>query len=61
MANNELSGPAVLTFLAKHLLINKNKYTYRFILIPETIGSRAYLSIYKEYLIVMLFGMKSLK
>ena len=45
MANNELSGPAVLTYLAKWLLsLEKRKYTYRLIIIPETIGSLTYLS-----------------
>lgn len=47
MVNNELSGPAVLTFLANDILNNKrsNFYSYRIIFIPETIGSIAYLSL----------------
>lgn len=44
MVNNELSGPSVLTSLAKKIIKKSNYYSYRFILIPETIGSIAYLS-----------------
>ena len=44
MVNNELSGPAVLTAIAKHLFNKSNYYSYRFILVPETIGSITYLS-----------------
>jgi aminopeptidase-like protein len=45
MANNELSGPIVSMCLINYLQkIKKLKKTVRFIFIPETIGSIAYLS-----------------
>ncbi|HBK6299322.1 TPA: DUF4910 domain-containing protein [Campylobacter jejuni] len=51
MANNELSGPVVSIFLAKWLLgLKERKYNYRFVIIPETIGSIVYLSKHLEYL-----------
>lgn len=46
LANNELSGPVLLNAIIKYLKENyKNGYySYRFVLLPETIGSISYLS-----------------
>ena len=49
MANNECSGPALMTELIKYVsdMAKSEKglrYSYRFVLIPETIGSITYLS-----------------
>jgi aminopeptidase-like protein len=51
MANNELSGPTVVTYLAKWLLeLEQLDYTYRIVFIPETIGSVTYLSLHHDYM-----------
>lgn len=43
MANNELSGPVVVSELCKWLKQRKNRYSYRIVFIPETIGSITYI------------------
>ena len=51
LANNELSGP--LSLLAIYEIIKSwtnRKYTYRFVLNPETIGSLCFLSRYHKHL-----------
>tara|TARA_B100000579_G_scaffold93878_2_gene74179 strand:- start:3161 stop:4468 length:1308 start_codon:yes stop_codon:yes gene_type:complete len=44
MANNEISGPTILTFLLDYFRKRKNYYSIRAVFIPETIGSIVYLS-----------------
>lgn len=57
MANNELSGPCVVTFLAKWLVeLPKTNYSYRVIFIPETIGSITYLSQNYKYMKEKIFA-----
>ncbi len=44
MANNEISGITVSTFLAKYLFSKRDHfYSYRLVFLPETIGSLTYL------------------
>ena len=51
MANNELSGPVLLSQIIDYVKSIPNRvYTYRFVILPETIGSIAYLSRTKDEL-----------
>ena len=44
MANNELSGPVLVTQLVKWLKRQERQLSYRIVIVPETIGSITYLS-----------------
>ena len=51
MANNELSGPIVAMGLINYFMKIKNlKKTFKFIFIPETIGSIAYINLNYDHL-----------
>lgn len=45
LANDNLSGITLLTHLAQHLSAQKNRYSYRFLFIPGTIGSITWLAL----------------
>lgn len=45
MANNECSGPALMAYLYKYIMaMPRRRYSYRLVLVPETIGAITYLS-----------------
>ena len=49
MANNEVSGPCINIYLADMISkMKSHRYTYRFVFIPETIGSITYISTHLE-------------
>ncbi|MBL7943706.1 MAG: DUF4910 domain-containing protein, partial [Flavobacteriales bacterium] len=51
MANNELSGPLALAMLYRHIAaMPHRRYTYRFVVAPETIGIIALLAAEGEHL-----------
>ena len=45
LANEALSGIVISAFLARYLASTQNRYSYRFIFIPATIGSITWLSL----------------
>ena len=51
MANHELSGPLVWSYLYKIIkATGPHEYSYRFLMIPENIGAAAYLHYSKRKL-----------
>lgn len=48
LANDNLSGIALATFIARHTLEQKRRYSYRFLFIPGTIGSITWLALNEE-------------
>lgn len=57
MCNDNLSGPAVITEIAKILKNKKLKYSYRFIFVPETIGSITWLSLNEDKVNNIKYGL----
>ncbi len=57
MANDNLSGVGLLTEIAKFLKQKENHYSYRFLFIPETIGSITWLSKNRNNVEKIKFGL----
>src|SRR5208283_2252636 len=58
MVNDDLSGVVVGLKVMQELLMRQNlRYTYRFLILPETIGSVAYLSHSEEVIPKMIGGL----
>ena len=56
MVDDGLSGVSVLTSIAKQVMAMPGYYSYRFLIVPETIGSIAYLSHNEHLLKTMKYG-----
>ena len=56
MVNDDLVGVAALVEIAKELRKKKNNYTYKLLLVPETIGSIAYLSQNEDIIPKLKYG-----
>ena len=50
MANNELSGRCMATFLARRIAGRRRRLTYRFVFAPESIGAVTFLALRGEHL-----------
>jgi len=57
MCNDNLSGVSLVTYLAKALINQKLKYSYRFLFIPETIGAIVWLNKNEKNLSKIKFGL----
>lgn len=57
LGNDNLSGIAILTFLADHLKNLSLNYSYRFLFIPETIGAITWLNFNEDKISNIKFGL----
>jgi len=57
LANDNLSGISVITHLAKKLMMRENRYSYRFLFIPGTIGSICWLALNEANLLRIKGGL----
>ena len=57
LANDNLAGISVATFLIKHLLKSKPRYSYRFIFIPGTIGAITWLAVNEKKVVNIKHGL----
>jgi aminopeptidase-like protein len=57
LCNDNLSGVAVATMLAKHLASKARRYSYRFLFVPTTIGSIAWLALNETRLPAIKHGL----
>lgn len=57
LANDNLSGMAVATWMAREVMQRRNRFTYRFLFIPGTIGSITWLALNRERLARIRHGL----
>ncbi len=57
LANDNLSGVALATHLAKKLLKTSNRHSYRFLFIPGTIGAITWLALNRDKLVNVKHGL----